>query len=294
MKKTAIILLNYNNAQETYKCINRLNDVGISKFDMIIIDNHSTDDSVSYLKHRCNEEKVIEARINGGYAAGNNLGIKMAEELGYQYVCVMNPDIYFETNIVEKMVHYLESNPDVGIVGPCLRHKDSMSVASAGGTFRMYRGKSGFNFVNSIYKDRGPLVVDYVSGGCIVTSTKNISRVGLIPEVYFLDYEDNEWCIMFKKMGYKVVCLTSEFAFHEEEGTIDNFSGLGTYFMLRNRVLFEKRNGTFFEKLICYPWIALGAIKNFIFETNGSDKKRSYKAYLDGFFNRNRYEYLKK
>ncbi len=82
----------------------------------------------------------------------------------------------------------------------------------------------------------------------MVFRTEYLKKVGLIPEEYFLNYEDNEWCKNFLKNGYEVVCDSNEFVFHKGESSIDKISGLEGYFLLRNRIIFEKRNAKLIEK----------------------------------------------
>lgn len=289
-KRLAVILLNYNNYDETIRCVNRLENIGVSDDSIVVVDNHSTDGSVDYLKKGIVNIKIIENDVNGGYAAGNNKGILYAESMGFKYVCVMNCDMQFTYDFITPLIDYLLSNSDVGVVGPCLRRSENGLIAGAGGTIHLYTGKSNFNFKDQVYRQMGPIECDYISGGCMVAKIENLKDVGLIPEVYFLDYEDNELCMTLKRNGMKVVCLSNVYIFHEGESTIDKISGLGIYFMQRNRVLFEKRNANFIQKLVCYPIFILSAIKNFF--GKNSNTRNAYKAYMDGITEKNEFDYL--
>lgn len=284
----AVILLNYNNFQATIDCVGRLNKIGVPDKNIFVIDNNSPNDSFERLNKNLKGVNVLKTGINGGYAYGNNYGLKRVIELNYHYVCIMNTDIFFKNDFISPLLDFLKTNKDVGVVGPCLRFVDNGKIASAGGTFRLFTGKSSFNYMHEDYINRGPIDCDYISGGCLVTSVKSLKDVGFIPEDYFLDYEDNEWCHNFKKKGYRVVCLTSVYVFHEGESTINTVSGLNLYFMYRNRIIFEKRNANFIQKLVFYPYI-VGILLISLFVKK---RRSSVKAYIDGFLGRNKYSYL--
>lgn len=283
-----VILLNYNSYKDTVGCIHRLIKIGVEPTAIIVVDNHSNDDSFKKLQQNKYEFNLISAPKNLGYAAGNNIGIKFALTLKAKKICVMNPDIYFESNFLKPLMIDLDQDKKIGVIGPCLRYLDSKEVASVGGTFHMYSGKSRFNHMHEEYRDYGKVNCDYISGGCMMFDSDILENVGLIPEIYFLNYEDNEWCKKISESGYKVVCDSSYYVFHKGESSIDKISGLGVYFMLRNRVLFAKRNASIFQKLLFYPFMCLVIIKNtFVY------RKLSYVTpYIDGFMNKNKYEYL--
>lgn len=284
----AIILLNYNNYQATIDCIKRLHNIGVCSSDIIIVDNNSTNDSLKKIQNFSQGEKLIQSGKNGGYAYGNNIGIKRAIKDNYQYVCIMNPDIFFDSDFITPLVKTLENDKKIGVIGPCLRFLESGNIASMGGTFRLYTGKSSFNHMHEPYVNRGITECDYISGGCMVAEISKIEEFGLIPEEYFLDYEDNEWCNQVKKKGYKVVCLPSVYVFHEGESTINTISGLNLYFMYRNRVLFEKRNARIWHKIIFYPYMFAIILFSFL----SKSRRVSIKPYIDGFTGKNKYSYL--
>ena len=286
----SIVLLNYNNYGETIGCINRLKAIGVNEKSIIVVDNHSTDNSAIRLKEFKHDFEFIQSSRNGGYAFGNNIGINRAIKNKSNFICVINPDVYFKYNFLDLLVKELKKNKEIGVIGPCIRYLSNKKILSTGGTFNSYTGTPNFNYINSQYKRLGNIECDFIIGACMVFRTEYLEKVGLIPEDYFLNYEDNEWCNNFLKNGYKVVCDSNEFVFHKGESSIGKVSGLEEYFLMRNRVIFEKRNAKFIEKCFFYPYISLVILRNIILKR----KIRYVLPYLDGFIGKNRYSYLLK
>ncbi|MCV3324497.1 glycosyltransferase family 2 protein [Pediococcus ethanolidurans] len=288
-KMVGVVLLNYNNASEILACIENLRSIGHPTSSIIVVDNHSTDDSFEYLKNTLPADvTLLEAKVNGGFGMGNNIGISLANKMEFEYLCVMNSDVIFHDNFLKPLTNYLKNHPEVGLVGPCVCYTENNLIASCGGKINFYTGKSRFNYTGTVYTDRGAVQCDYLSGGCVVTRMSTLRKVGMIPEQYFLNYEDNEWSINFIRAGFKVVCLSSVVVFHDSGSTIGSIYGLQSYFMARNRILFERRNAKLFQKIIFYPYLLLVVTYSLF------SKKRRHlvRAYLDGFTEKNRYQYL--
>jgi GT2 family glycosyltransferase len=287
MKKTAIIVLNYNGYVDTASCVISLLSIGVDDTAIFVVDNNSTDHSFSQLNSQFPNVHILQSGRNGGYAFGNNVGIAAAMRDGFQKVCVMNPDVTFNYNFIEPIIRTMNSDTSIGIAAPCVRYT-SGEIQSEGGKINLWTGRSIFNKTGSNYENVGLVDADYVSGGCLIITREAIERAGLIPEQYFLNFEDNEWCLQVKKSGLRVVCDTSAFVFHDGEASIGKISGLQKYFLYRNRVLFEKRNASWLQKAFFYPFVVISGIRRLIVFRDSS----VLKAYVDGIRGRNKYSYL--
>lgn len=146
---TGIVILNYNNAQLSLSCVDSVIWHNSSPAKFIIIDNASTDSSMEILGEglstRFNEGfaqyhpgetptclplcSLIRSDKNGGYAQGNNVGLKLAEnDDEIDTILILNNDIVFIEDIIPGLVSFLDSTPDVGIVSPLLLKKDGKSI----------------------------------------------------------------------------------------------------------------------------------------------------------------------
>lgn len=116
-----IVILNYENWQDTYRCIKSINsNPPRENFQIILVDNASKSVPKYNLEEFINTYHVIFIRNkkNFGYNAGNNVGIKKAQELGCSFILISNNDVLFKKNTIQVLCDFLKSNPEVGIVGP--------------------------------------------------------------------------------------------------------------------------------------------------------------------------------
>lgn len=120
MKRVCVIILSYSTYQLTLDLVSSLREHGF-KEDILVVDNHSPNDSVAQYKKRLNELHfyLIQSKVNGGYARGNNLGLKKALELGYDAALIMNNDVIIESvDSIYAMYHTLQSDVSIACVSP--------------------------------------------------------------------------------------------------------------------------------------------------------------------------------
>lgn len=124
--KTALVVLNYNDADNTLKVLGKTADYDV--FDkVIVVDNDSNDDSRIRLKSYCEDnEKIyfVENHENKGYGAGNNIGIFVAKKLGMDLALIANPDTEFEERVIKVLKSAMEKNVDIGICAPLVETND--------------------------------------------------------------------------------------------------------------------------------------------------------------------------
>ncbi|MFL0251739.1 glycosyltransferase family 2 protein [Clostridium neuense] len=261
--KVFIVILNYNTINDTLECITSLKNIDYINYEIVVVDNSETVDCYNLLKDKFNEYKIIRTDENLGYANGNNIGIKYALDNGADYICVLNNDVVVEENFLSKTVEVLNNNKDVGIAGPCIcEYKDRSKVQCAGASISLYTGLTrrvgkGMSYDN---KDKENMVVDFLGGACFVCKRQVFEKIGLIPENYFLFFEETEFCIRAQKAGYKLLCVYGSKVYHKGSATISKFGGLSYYFLNRNRVVFIKRNSNAFQKVIFSMYIFIEAI----------------------------------
>lgn len=286
LDRACFIILNYNNYEKTIQSIRSLKALEVSGAILVVIDNNSNDRSVEFL----NEEKkktnfvLIESSVNGGFAAGNNIGIKYALRKKFDYIIILNNDLQCQEDIFTPMICYLKENPNVAVVGPELwNYKEA---TNSGNKINYTK----ITFDNSISSDKSDLIIeaDFLIGACLVVKTSAIREVGLMPEVYFLNYEETEWCLAFKQRGFKVQCLRKYKLVHEGGGTIDKYDGMQVYFLRRNIVLFERRNAPLNKKIIFFIKLSVYSLIQCLHEFS----LNPIRSYYDGVTEKNRFSYL--
>lgn len=243
MKNLAIIILNYNGTEDTIACVNSILHMKCAA-DVIVVDNASENSSYMQLREQLpTNVLLLSSNVNLGYAGGNNIGIKYAYNKGYEYICVLNNDTVLMEDFIAPCVSELECNQNFAFVGPTIVNFSDGKVQSTGGNININRASVDCKNAGAEYKS-DPRVIpsDYIGGACMVFRRSIIDELGMIPESYFLFFEETEWCYRALKRGYCNICLNSVRIKHKGSVAINKIGGLNEYLMARNRIAFLRRN----------------------------------------------------
>ena len=246
----SIITVNYNGLKDTCALIESIpfNE----NMEVIVVDNASKEDEASNIQKRYPQIKTIRSDKNLGFAGGNNLGIKEAKG---KYLFLINNDTIFREFNVQALIDHAESSPNIGIVCPKIRFAwDQKTIQFAG-----YTPLSKITIRNQAIgyseEDTGqhntPHPTPYAHGAAMLIKREAMEKVGLMPECYFLYYEEIDWSMMFTRAGYEIWYEPACTIFHKESQSTGQNSPLRTYYITRNRLLLVKRN---WQGL--YKWLA--------------------------------------
>lgn len=255
-KLLSIITINYNGLKDTCELIDTLplNDETI---EVIVVDNASTQDEATELEKRYPLIIVIRSDKNLGFAGGNNLGIKAAH--GKYLFFINNDTILSQPSALSLLITRLESSAQIGMVCPKIRFTwDKQPIQYAGYTPLSkitLRNKSiGFG-----EKDNGqydtPYPTPYAHGAAMMVKQEVIEKAGVMPECYFLYYEELDWSLMIRRAGYEIWYEPSCTIFHKESQTTGQQSPLKAYYVTRNRLLFAQRNINGGKKYLTYLYL---------------------------------------
>lgn len=260
----SVITVNYNGLKDTCELIDSIpfND----EMEVIVVDNASANNEASVIEEKYPYIKIIRSDRNLGFAGGNNLGIRFA--LG-KYIFLINNDTLFKDFNIQPLIDRLESSPKIGAVCPKIRFSwDNKTIQFCGYTPLSkvtVRNKSiGFGEAdNGQYNT--PHSTPYAHGAAMMIKKAVIDEVGLMPECYFLYYEELDWSMMITRAGYEIWYEPSCTIFHKESQTTGQNSPLRTYYITRNRLLLVKRNWKGITKYLSYFYlIFLVASRNII------------------------------
>ena len=223
---------------------------------MIVVDNASTEDEASIITEQFPQVKVIRSPRNLGFAGGNNLGIKEAKG---KYILLINNDTYFKEYNIDLLIERFESSDKIGIVCPKLRFAwGNNPIQYAGYTplspITMRNQAIGFG-----EKDKGQYETahstPYAHGAAMLIKREAICKVGLMPECFFLYYEELDWSMMFTRAGYEILYDPACTVYHKESQTTGQNSPLRTYYITRNRLLLVKRNYKGINRYLSYIYL---------------------------------------
>ena len=250
----SIITINYNGLNDTLLLIESIpfND----KMEVIVVDNASENNEAEQISKRFSNVKVIKSDKNLGYAGGNNLGIKASKG---KYLFLINNDTFFEDFNIKALIDRLNSDPSIGIVCPKIKFAwPPQPIQFAG-----YTPLSNITIRNQAIgfgeEDHGQHEIahptPYAHGAAMLINREAIDKVGLMPECYFLYYEELDWSMMFTRAGYQIWYEPKCTIFHKESQATGQNSPLRTYYITRNRLRLVKRNYQGITKWLSYCYL---------------------------------------
>jgi hypothetical protein len=259
--KLSIITVNFNGISDTCALIDSLIASQLSDTEIIIVDNGSTVDEAAAIS-QCYPQpfiKAIRSNENLGFAGGNNLGIKASSG---EYLFFINNDTEAHDNWhPEKLIQRLESSPSIGMVCPKIRfawgpHPLQFTGYTPLSQVTLRNRSIGFNEEDSGQYDM-PHSTPYAHGAAMMVSRNAMEKAGLMPECFFLYYEELDWSMMFRRQGYEIwydPCCT---IYHKESQTTGQNSPLRQYYIARNRLLFARRNISRPQRYLTYTYLIL-------------------------------------
>lgn len=268
-KKVGIILVNYNGAKDTIECLNSLKNIFYSNKCVYIVDNNSNEEDVKYLENNVDyfDVKIIKLKENLGFSGGNNFGIKKAMADGCEVIGLLNNDTTVEVDFLNQLVVKLFSDEKIGAVVPQIRDYYNEDIVSYGGGEINYL--KGSVFIEGINRydesiNNTERFITFGHGCCLFMKSEMILKVGLLPEEYFLYFEDADYSIQIIKTGYKILYCPESIIYHKESASTKKGSDNFQYYFTRNRFYFIKKNFNKLSKLTAYPISILYLVKKLI------------------------------
>lgn len=239
----SIISINYNQAQVTCALLTSLRRLSYPHYEVIVVDNASPTEDPAIIAEQFPEVQLIRSPENLGFAGGNNLGIVAAKG---KYAFFLNNDTEVEPGLLEPLVELLEAKPTVGMASPKLIFygTDNLIQYAGSSAINLWTGRNAT--IGNLEEDRGQHNATYPTelahGAAMMVPMSAIRKAGLMPALYFLYYEELDWCEMVKRAGYQCYYVGSSTVYHKESVSVGRGSVLRTYYMHRNRLLFIRRN----------------------------------------------------
>lgn len=220
VRSLAAVIVNWNGGDHTLRCLDSLRQASLRPALVIVVDNGSTDGSVSRIQERFPEVVVIEAKENRGYAGGNNLGIEFAMSRGADAVLLLNNDIELDEECVAKLAAELGADR-VGAVGPLVLFpsgpKQRPRIWAAGGevTHRENVSRLRGNGAEQNGRFTEPEAVDYLPGCAILIKRSVLERIGLLDESFFCYMEDVDYGRRIEEAGFENRFVPAARAIHD-------------------------------------------------------------------------------
>ena len=253
MPKVFIVILHYNNEPDTLECLASLEKISYSDYELVVVDNGSEKES-RIMNHESRiKGKVIYNEENLGFSGGNNAGIRYALERGADYVLLLNNDTVVSSDFLTKLVKAGESDGRFGILGPKIYFYDEPEkLWSAGGKINWLYNKGTMRGYGEIdrgqYDNHSFQKTDFITGCCLLIKRKVIEKIGLMPEDYFLYYEDTDWSLKTRRAGFQCIFAPAAKIWHKGSRGSQEGSPSYIYYHTRSGLIFSRRFAPFYIK----------------------------------------------
>lgn len=210
----SIVILNYNTRDLLRQTLGSIQSQ--TKHEIIVVDNASTDDSVSMVKKHFPNVRLIQSKSNDGFSAGNNLGVRQANS---DYIMLLNSDTEFVEDALTPLIKFLDKNPKAGVVTPKLIYPNGQIDWSCHRGFptiwnsltyfsklqKIFPQTRIFGGYHQTWKDLNkPHKVDVVSGAAMLIRQEVWDQVGELDERFFMYAEDIDYCLRVKQAGWQI------------------------------------------------------------------------------------------
>ena len=220
----AVIILTYNSEAIIERCLRSFMALSYPAATFWVVDNVSSDSTVSVVRDKFSHCKVLCAEVNDGYTGGNNLGIEAALSQGCKYVLVVNPDTVLKNPaFLDELVFQLEQQPRIGIAGPrvFLRLTDSVqnTILFPPSFWRnlvhwfRYRWNPNFAQLSS----ETPLRAQMLNGVCVLLRSECMRQIGLFDESLFMYIEDADLAYRANLMRWEIAYFPIDSVIHEQK-----------------------------------------------------------------------------
>ena len=267
--KTAIILLNYNGADDTIECIESIKKSIYKNYEIIVVDNCSTDESVSVLEEYRQKTPFIflQSESNNGFSAGNNIGIVKAQEQNFDYIMLLNNDTLVTPDFLQELLNAYE-RVDKGSVlsGTIMYAYEREKIWYAGGSYSEWTAKARHLRMNETV-DAIPTEIEevnFISGCEVLIPIGDIKKVGLMDEDYFLYTEDLDYSIRIKKAGIKMYYVPKSVIYHKVSSSTNKISKMVSYYSVRNKRILIKKHFSFPRKPVAILYTNLQSVHRMI------------------------------
>lgn len=265
----SIIIVNWNTKELLSQCLCSIYETGsFFTFEVIVVDNGSTDDSVALVEKQFPDVKLIKNDRNLGFASANNQGLAIG--CG-RYFMLLNSDTIVLPGAIDTLIQMADQNPNVGMIGPKLLNMDG-SLQKSWANFPSFVSElTGQNFGKRIPVPGIPntFEIDWMMGACMLVRSKVLQDVGKMDEDYFFYSEETDWCFRIKKKNWRIWYTTNTQIYHLWGGSTRSGSIIQLVRLYHAKILYFKKNhGNFASTLLRFGLAlsnTLGVIRRTLF-----------------------------
>lgn len=257
--KVAVVILNWNGKRFLEKFLPSVITCNSPYAQVIVADNASTDDSVSFLKSKYPHIQIIQNTVNGGFAKGYNDALK---QVNAEYYVLLNSDVEVSPAWIDDVVKLMDSDTSIAACQPKIKDFNKKSHFEYAGAAGGYIDKYGYPFcrgriLNVIEEDKGQYndtrEVFWASGACMFVRAEYFHKAGGFDEDFFAHMEEIDLCWRLKNLRHKIMYCPDSTVYHVGGGTLNKVSPQKTFLNFRNNLILLFKNHAsqyFFLKML--------------------------------------------
>jgi hypothetical protein len=248
----SICILNWNTYELVRDCLMSIfADPQAADWEVVVVDNASADGSVEKIRREFSQAKIIVSAENLGFSGGNNLALQQVRGC---YALLLNSDTLVEIGALGGLVDFMDSQAQAGVVGPMLLNTDGSLQLSCGISpslwseivHKLLLHKLFPFFKLGRWDHAQTRSVGWVTGACLMVRRQVLDEVGFLDPQFFMYHEDVEWCLRFKRRGWRVYYYPFSRVVHlGGQSTRKNFSEMLVVSQRSLYYLFQKHFGRF-------------------------------------------------
>ena len=250
--KVSIVVLNYNGKDDLRKCLLSLFRLDYSNFEVIVVDNNSTDGSLEEARQHFPRVVFIKNAENLGFSVGNNVGIRYVLEKMTDFVLLLNNDTEVEKSFLTKMIKVANLNPQAGLLSPLIFAGNTDKIWFSGGSIDWFRMKTTHL--------EGAL--DALSGCAMLIRAEVFAKIGLLDEDFFLYFEDTDFSLRARQAGFSNLLVREATVRHFEKSEKNKKNKV--YWLVLSGLIFFQKNAPNYLKLWHWFYLLLRRTKNWL------------------------------
>jgi len=221
--KICILVLNWNGAEDTIECVQSLQKVTYPNAKIVVIDNGSSDDSVSKIKAAHSDLKILALESNLFFGGGNNAGLQWAHEQEFEYVVFLNNDTTVEPDFLEPLIAGFDVSPKVGMVAPLMCYYATPDLIwYGGGKVNLWSGVVEHQSIRKNVAALNPSIkkTDYITGCCLMMPTKLATELGGFDLFFKMYGEDVDLSLRTRSAGYELLFVPESKIYHKVSASV--------------------------------------------------------------------------
>jgi GT2 family glycosyltransferase len=215
--KVFVVVLNFNGWRDTEVCLSSLQHLHYDNYEVIVVDNGSTEDSSFRLTSEFPSVRLIETGKNLGFAGGCNVGIRFALAHGAQFIWLLNNDTTVDCSALQALVDTAKSDPCIAAVGSAIYDMNAPERMQAwgGGHVNFYLGRSR-HFLETVDDNQ----IEFITGASMLISREAIESVGLLDDGFFMYWEDADYCFRLRHEKWKLAVAAQSKVWHKSSASV--------------------------------------------------------------------------